>query len=99
MKYIIRKDKKKRDLFKRYEIKRKYLKYVVSNDRVTKHIRINAMLQLNKLPRSSARVRIRNRCVITGRSKSIYRTFRMSRLSLRNFAHNGLLPGILKSSW
>lgn len=99
MKYLIRKDKNKRNLFKKYEIKRKYLKYILNNKKITKYIRINAMLQMNKLPKNSSRIRIKNRCIITGRPKSIYRKFKMSRISLRNFAHNGLLTGILKSSW
>jgi small subunit ribosomal protein S14 len=99
MKYLIIKDKKRRNLFKKYEIKRKYLKYIINNKNIIKYIRINAMLKINKLPKDSSKIRIKNRCIITGRPKSIYRKFKMSRISLRNFAHNGLLTGILKSSW
>jgi small subunit ribosomal protein S14 len=99
MKYLINKDKKRRNLFKKYELKRLYLKYIIYNNNILKHIRINAMMLLNKLPKDSSSVRIHNRCIITGRSRSIYRDFKVSRIILRNYAHNGLLPGITKSSW
>lgn len=99
MKYLINKDKKRRNLFKKYELKRLYLKYIIYNNNILKHIRINAMILLNKLPKDSSSVRIHNRCIITGRSRSIYRDFKISRIILRNYAHNGSLPGITKSSW
>lgn len=99
MKYLKRKDNKRRNLFKIYEIKRKYLKYIIYNNKLSKYIKIKAMLILNRLPKDSSRIRIKNRCVITNRPKSIYRDFKMSRIILRNLAHNGLLSGIIKSSW
>lgn len=55
--------------------------------------------QLQKLPRNSSTVRLHNRCMITGRSKGFYRDFGLSRNVLREMAHQGLLPGVIKSSW
>ena len=54
---------------------------------------------LSELPLNSSRTRIRNRCVITGRSRSIWRTFRISRIQLRKLAIDGLLVGVKKASW
>jgi small subunit ribosomal protein S14 len=99
MKYLINKDTIKRNTFKKYELKRLYLKYIIYNNNIKKKIRINAMLLLNKFPKNSSYIRIKNRCIITGRSKSVYRDFKVSRMILRNLAHNGLLSGVIKSSW
>jgi len=54
---------------------------------------------LAELPRNGAKVRIRNRCAITGRPRGYYRKFDMSRIALRELASNGMLPGVTKSSW
>lgn len=99
MKYLIKKDNKRRNIFKKFELKRLYLKYIIYNNSISKEVRTNAMILLNKLPKNSSSIRIHNRCVITGRPKAIYRDFRLSRMILRDYAHNGLLPGIIKSSW
>jgi small subunit ribosomal protein S14 len=61
--------------------------------------RFAARLKLAKLPRNSARVRIRNRCQISGRPRGNYRKFKMSRISLRDLASAGQIPGMVKSSW
>ncbi|TXI40274.1 MAG: 30S ribosomal protein S14, partial [Nitrosomonas sp.] len=54
---------------------------------------------LNKMPRDSAPVRLRNRCQLTGRPRGNYRKFKISRLCFREMANNGLIPGVTKSSW
>ena len=59
----------------------------------------NAQLKLAKIPRNSARTRIRNRCEITGRPHGVYRKLRISRIALRDLASNGKIPGMTKSSW
>ena len=61
--------------------------------------RFAAQLKLAKLPRNSARVRIRNRCEITGRPRGVYRKLRISRIALRELASSGKIPGMTKSSW
>ena len=55
--------------------------------------------KLQQLPRNSAPVRLHNRCLVTGRPKGYYRDFGLSRHVLREMAHEGLLPGVQKSSW
>jgi small subunit ribosomal protein S14 len=56
-------------------------------------------MKLAKLPRNSSRVRIRNRCELTGRPRGVYRKFRMSRIAVRGLASTGYIPGMVKSSW
>ncbi|MDD9329459.1 MAG: 30S ribosomal protein S14, partial [Bartonella sp.] len=58
-----------------------------------------ASIQLAQLPRNSAKVRIRNRCEISGRPRAYYRKLKMSRIALRNLGSLGYIPGIVKSSW
>jgi small subunit ribosomal protein S14 len=55
--------------------------------------------KIQKLPRNSSKIRIRNRCWKTGRPRGYYRDFGLSRHVLREMAHNCLLPGVTKSSW
>ena len=61
--------------------------------------RFAAQLKLAQLPRNSAKNRVRNRCEVTGRPRAYYRKLRMSRLSLREMSNQGLIPGMVKSSW
>ena len=61
--------------------------------------RMQAQFALQKFPKNSARCRIRNRCKITGRSRSYYRKFGLSRVELRDLASFGEIPGLVKSSW
>ena len=58
-----------------------------------------ARLQLAQLPRDSSKIRIRNRCEVSGRPRAVYRKFRMSRIALRDLASAGKIPGVVKSSW
>jgi small subunit ribosomal protein S14 len=61
--------------------------------------RFAARLRLAQLPRNSAKVRIRNRCELTGRPRGTYRKFRLSRIALRELGSTGQIPGLVKSSW
>jgi small subunit ribosomal protein S14 len=61
--------------------------------------RFRAQLKLAKLPRNSARNRIRNRCDVTGRPRSVYRKLGMSRIAIRQLGNSGAIPGLVKSSW
>lgn len=61
--------------------------------------RLMAVRKLSEMPRNSAKVRIRNRCALTGRSRGVYRKFALSRIKLRELASAGQLPGVVKSSW
>ena len=79
--------------------KRKELKKIISNKNLPLDERFQAQLKLAKLPRNSAKVRIRNRCEITGRPHGVYRKLRISRIALRELALKGRIPGMTKSSW
>jgi small subunit ribosomal protein S14 len=56
-------------------------------------------LKLNQLPRNASPGRVRNRCEVTGRPRSVYRKLKMSRIALRELGNKGLIPGLVKSSW
>lgn len=93
------KDKKRRDLINKYEFIRKELKSVFYNLLLPDSVRMEAFSKLQELPRNSSVTRLRNRCVLTGRSRGVYKKFKISRISLRELASNGLITGIRKSSW
>jgi small subunit ribosomal protein S14 len=61
--------------------------------------RFRATLKLAELPRNSAKVRVRNRCEVSGRPRAYYRKLKMSRIALRELGSLGRVPGIVKSSW
>jgi small subunit ribosomal protein S14 len=99
MKNLIVRDKSKRILVERYELHRKMLKSIIYNQALDNKLRFAAQKELSQLPKNSCYIRVRNRCVLTGRSKSVYRKFRLSRIMLRNTILNGLIPGATKASW
>nr|YP_009579053.1 ribosomal protein S14 [Vischeria stellata]QBK36842.1 ribosomal protein S14 [Vischeria stellata] len=92
-------DKKNRFLFFKYEKIRLVLKVIIKNTSVDINIRQKAFLALLKLPKRSSIVRLRNRCVFTGRSRFILSSFSMSRLMLRKLSFEGFIPNLQKSSW
>jgi small subunit ribosomal protein S14 len=94
---IEREEKRKRTVAK-YAVKRTALKeaFAAATD-LDEKIEIHRKIQ--QLPRNSARVRVKNRCWVTGRPHGFYRDFGLSRNVLREMAHQGLLPGVVKSSW
>jgi small subunit ribosomal protein S14 len=79
--------------------KRQKLKAIVMNKSISMEERFEAQVRLASLPRNSAKVRIRNRCNITGRPRGYYGAFGLSRIAIRDGAGFGLIPGIIKSSW
>jgi len=83
----------------RFKNKREKLKKIVMNKLLPLNERFQASLQLSKISRNSAKSRIKNRCEITGRSRSYYRKLRMSRIALRKLASSGQIPGMTKASW
>jgi small subunit ribosomal protein S14 len=95
----IQRNLKRIKLSKKYFNKRKLLKEIVNNRKLPLEERFNAQLKLSKLPRNSAKIRIRNRCEITGRPHGVYRKLRISRIALRELALSGKIPGMTKSSW
>jgi small subunit ribosomal protein S14 len=79
--------------------KRKELKAIVLDLNKTDEERFDAQNALNKLPRNSSPVRLRNRCQVTGRCRGFLRKFKLSRLTFREQANSGMIPGVVKSSW
>ena len=86
-------------LVKQYASKRDALKKIANDDNLPLEERFEARLKLAELPRNSAAVRIRNRCQVTGRPRAFYRKLKMSRIALRELGSQGLIPGLVKSSW
>ena len=95
----IHRNLKRVKMAKRFENKRSKLKKIIMNKTISLNERFAATLKLAKLPKNSAKSRIRNRCEITGRSRGYYRKLRMSRIALRKFASSGKIPGMTKASW
>nr|YP_009421155.1 ribosomal protein S14 [Athyrium anisopterum]YP_010885910.1 ribosomal protein S14 [Athyrium clivicola]YP_010885999.1 ribosomal protein S14 [Athyrium deltoidofrons]YP_010886088.1 ribosomal protein S14 [Athyrium iseanum]YP_010886177.1 ribosomal protein S14 [Athyrium otophorum]YP_010886266.1 ribosomal protein S14 [Athyrium reflexipinnum]YP_010886355.1 ribosomal protein S14 [Athyrium spinulosum]YP_010886444.1 ribosomal protein S14 [Athyrium vidalii]YP_010886533.1 ribosomal protein S14 [Athyri len=97
-KSLIEKEKKKEKLVKKYEITRQSLKRRIRSSLPIQD-KLTISKRLQSLPRNSAPVRLRNRCSLTGRPRSNYRDFGLSRHVPREMAHTCVLPGVSKSSW
>ena len=95
----IERNKKRIRLAKLYEARRRNLKNIVMDKKTDPQERFKAQVKLAKLPRNSSKNRVRNRCELTGRPRGYYRKLRMSRISFRELASSGKIPGMTKSSW
>jgi small subunit ribosomal protein S14 len=95
----IERNKKRERLAKKHAAKRAKLKAIADNDNLAMEDRFAARLKLAEMPRNSSTVRIKHRCDLTGRSRSVYRKFRLSRIALRQLASTGQIPGMVKASW
>ena len=95
----INKNNKRLKLANKFYKKRKDLKKIVMNKKLTLKERFTAQQKLSKLPRNSAKIRVRNRCQITGRPHGVYRKLKISRIALRQLGLQGKIPGMVKSSW
>lgn len=98
-KSAVEKNNKRKRMVAQYAAKRARLKAMANDEALPMDERFMARLKLAELPRDSAPNRVRNRCEITGRPRGYYRKFRMSRISLRDLASDGHVPGVIKSSW
>jgi small subunit ribosomal protein S14 len=96
---MVERDKKRRKLTKKYASRRAALKVIASDKSLPAEERFAARLKMAELPRNSSKVRIRNRCEVTGRPRGYYRKLKMSRIALREYSSIGLIPGMIKSSW
>ena len=95
----IEKNKRRRKMAEQQAPKRKRLKAVANDLKTTAEERFAARLKLAEMPRNGSKVRVRNRCEITGRPRGNYRKLRMCRNQLRELASQGRIPGMTKSSW
>ena len=95
---MLEREKKRNKLFKKYSEKRKeLLKELKTKNSLEDIFEMNEKIQ--KLPRNSSRVRLRNRCWKTGRPRGYFRFFGLCRNALRELAHDCFLPGVTKASW
>ncbi|HKZ96843.1 MAG TPA: 30S ribosomal protein S14 [Hyphomicrobiaceae bacterium] len=95
----VEKNNRRRKLTAQYAAKRKRLKALANDLKRPAEDRFAARLKLAELPRNSSATRVRNRCEITGRARGYYRKLKMCRNQLRELAAQGLIPGMVKSSW
>ena len=95
----INKNNKRIKLSNRFYAKRKKLKDIIMDKKLSLEERFKAQQKLSSLPRNSSKIRIRNRCQITGRPHGVYRKLKISRIALRDLGLHGLIPGMTKSSW
>jgi small subunit ribosomal protein S14 len=95
----IERNKRRRKLVARYAERRAALKKTANDQSLSMEERFQARLKLAELPRNSAKVRIRNRCELSGRPRGYYRKLKLSRIALRELGSAGLIPGLVKSSW
>ena len=75
------------------------LKKIIKSPHTSEEDKQVAKIKLEKMPRDSSKIRIRNRCVVTGRPRSYYRKFGLSRITFREMALKGEIPGVTKASW
>ena len=99
MKYLIQKDKNRRNLFNKTEKTQRALKSIIYDDNYDIEKRLKAQQRLHKLGTRSSRTKIKNRCLRSSRAKSVYRKFKISRIELRESALKGEIPGYSKKSW
>lgn len=95
----IEKNRHRRELVGKYATKRAELRQIIKDRARAPEERFEATLLLAELPRNSARVRVRNRCSLTGRPRAHYRKFGLSRIALRELGVAGQIPGLVKASW
>jgi small subunit ribosomal protein S14 len=95
----IEKNARRRRLAKKYAGKRARLRAIVYDRKLPIEDRFAAVMKLAELPRNSAPSRIRNRCELSGRPRGVYRKMKLSRIALRQLGSQGLIPGLVKSSW
>ncbi|SFE87633.1 30S ribosomal protein S14 [Nitrosomonas sp. Nm166] len=96
---IINRNIKRQKIVRKYTEQRSVLNKIINNPNFTDEERYNARIKLQKLPRDSSPVRLRNRCALTGRPRGIYSKFGLGRSKLRDIAMSGKIPGIIKASW
>jgi small subunit ribosomal protein S14 len=90
---------RRKQIVARYSEKRMELKKIIKSLKTSEEDKQIARVKLEKMPRDSNRIRVRNRCVVTGRPRAYYRKFGLSRITFREMALKGEIPGVTKASW
>jgi small subunit ribosomal protein S14 len=96
---LINRDIKRAKLVEKFAAKRAALKAIIDDQSKSDEERYEARLQLQQLPRNANPTRMRNRCVVTGRSRGVYKQFGLTRHKVREMAMRGEIPGMTKASW
>jgi small subunit ribosomal protein S14 len=99
MKYLNKKDFFRRNLYLNIEFEYLRVKALTFNATLPKTVRFFFLMKLTRMSKNMSKVRIKNRCIFTNKSQSVYRNFRINRSVLKNFVGSDLLVGIRKSSW
>ena len=92
-------DQNRRKMVKKFAAKRAQLVALINDQKLSPEDRYEARVKLQKLPRDSSPVRLRNRCALTGRPRGVYSKFGLGRSKLRDIAMRGEIPGVIKASW
>ena len=95
----IQKNLNRRRIVNKFNKKRQNLKKQIMKKDLSIEERFKLQSKLNELPRDSSKIRVRNRCKLTGRTRGVYRKFGLSRIKIRELSMSGALPGVVKSSW
>jgi len=95
----VNKNERRKKLVKQYAPKLAKLKAMANDESLDETERLIARLKMAELPRNANPTRVRNRCLLTGRSRGNYRKFGLSRIMIRELGNKGLIPGLTKSSW
>ena len=95
----IEKNNRRARLVAQHAAKRARLKAIATDKSVPIEERFLATVTLAQMPRNGAKIRVRNRCELTGRPRGVYRKFKISRIALRDLGSTGMIPGVVKSSW
>ena len=95
----INKNNRRLKISNKFYTKRKKLKKIIMDKKISLEERFKAQMKLSSLPRNSSRTRVRNRCQITGRPHGVYRKLKISRIALRQLGLEGKIPGMVKASW
>lgn len=96
---MIERNQKRLRMAKQFDARRERLKAIIKDQSKPAEERFEAVLKLAEVPRNASKTRYRNRCLVTGRPRGFYRKLKMSRVSLRELGSEGLIPGLVKSSW
>lgn len=96
---IINRNIKRQKIVNKFSELKLNLQKILSDQNRPKEELDSAKIKLQKLPRNSSQVRLRNRCALTGRGRGFYRKFGLGRVKFREMAMSGEIPGITKASW
>ena len=96
---LINRDLKRRKTVKKFAAYRAELFIVINDTKASDEERYSARIKLQMLPRNASPVRLRNRCMLTGRPRGVYSKFGLGRSKLRDIAMSGEIPGMIKASW